>query len=110
MTLQWIQPIATDGTNRGKPVVAVDRIAVTALGQEEEYIVFSGLADNGELISLNTVQERAYRRDKAPIAINVSGVSRASIAASRRASERGLSPAATRARPMESPVTRWRPT
>ncbi len=26
-------------------------------------------ADNGELISLNTVQERAYRRDKAPIAI-----------------------------------------
>lgn len=26
-------------------------------------------ADNGELISLNAVQERAYRRDKAPIAI-----------------------------------------
>lgn len=26
-------------------------------------------ADNGELISLNTVQERAFRRDKAPIAI-----------------------------------------
>jgi di/tricarboxylate transporter len=26
-------------------------------------------ADNGELISLNSVQERAYRRDKAPIAI-----------------------------------------
>lgn len=26
-------------------------------------------ADNGELISLNTVQERAYRRNKAPIAI-----------------------------------------
>jgi di/tricarboxylate transporter len=26
-------------------------------------------ADNGELISLNTVQERAYRRDKTPIAI-----------------------------------------
>ncbi len=26
-------------------------------------------ADNGDLISLNTVQERAYRRDKAPIAI-----------------------------------------
>ncbi|WP_296216797.1 SLC13 family permease [Pseudomonas sp. UBA2684] len=26
-------------------------------------------AENGELISLNTVQERAYRRDKAPIAI-----------------------------------------
>lgn len=26
-------------------------------------------ADNGELISLNTLQERAYRRDKAPIAI-----------------------------------------
>ncbi len=26
-------------------------------------------ADNGELISLNTVQERAYRRDKAPIAL-----------------------------------------
>ena len=28
-------------------------------------------ADNGELISLNAVQERAYRRDKAPIAILV---------------------------------------
>ncbi len=28
-------------------------------------------ADNGELISLNTVQERAFRRDKAPIAILV---------------------------------------
>ena len=26
-------------------------------------------ADNGELISLNTVQERSYRRDKAPIAV-----------------------------------------
>ncbi|WP_237269420.1 SLC13 family permease [Pseudothauera hydrothermalis] len=26
-------------------------------------------ADNGDLISLNTVQERAYRRDKAPLAI-----------------------------------------
>src|SRR5690606_12987161 len=26
-------------------------------------------ADNGELISLNAVQERAFRRDKAPIAI-----------------------------------------
>src|SRR5690606_24829186 len=26
-------------------------------------------ADNGDLISLNTVQERAYRRSKAPIAI-----------------------------------------
>lgn len=26
-------------------------------------------ADNGELISLNTLQERSYRRDKAPIAI-----------------------------------------
>ncbi len=26
-------------------------------------------ADNGELVSLNTVQERAFRRDKAPIAI-----------------------------------------
>jgi len=28
-------------------------------------------ADNGELVSLNAVQERAYRRDKAPIAILV---------------------------------------
>ena len=28
VTLQWIQPIATDGTKTGKPIVAVDRIGV----------------------------------------------------------------------------------
>ena len=28
VTLQWIQPIGTDGANRGKPLVAVDRIGV----------------------------------------------------------------------------------
>lgn len=28
VTLQWIQPIATNGKNTGKPLVAVDRIGV----------------------------------------------------------------------------------
>ncbi len=28
VTLQWIQPIASDGRNTGKPLVAVDRIGV----------------------------------------------------------------------------------
>ena len=28
VTLQWIQPISTDGKNTGKPIVAVDRIGV----------------------------------------------------------------------------------
>ncbi len=31
-------------------VLSVDRVAVTALGQEEEYLVLSGIADNGDIL------------------------------------------------------------
>lgn len=37
--------------------LAVDRVTVTALGQEEEYLVLSGIADNGDIL-----EEDALRR------------------------------------------------
>jgi ethanolamine utilization protein EutN len=78
VTLQWIQPVSTTGTDIGKPVVAVDRIGVgpgeivyfitsreAALTLENSFAaVDAGIV--GKVDWVNVAGERRLRTDDIP--------------------------------------------